>query len=324
MSDALSEQDKLPPKVFISYSHDDENHKNWVKELATKLRVDGINAIFDQLTPFGTDLPLFMEQGLSDTHKVLCICSSTYNEKANAGKSGVNYEKRIIFQELLQGIPSAWVIPIIRNNKTDVKLPKFLSGFKYISFDDDKQFNKNYYDLLEELHNKKNIPPIGKNPFEHDSGIIGKINEMNQITKTLSSAVNHEGRVRFNYLANSGIFTFGSNEYEFKTYWAEAGNKSIHGLRDYLYAIALTSEEICLDELSIQKYDFSSRARTPSIGDSLIWINRFGRILITKIENIEFEDNLRHWVELSYMIMSVLEPIDLSGISMNGQIEAGE
>jgi hypothetical protein len=269
----------------------------------------------DEFTPLGTDLALFMEQGLSESHKVLCICSSLYNEKANAGVSGVNYEKRIISQELMKETSSAWVIPIIRNNKSKEKLPKFLSSIKYISFEDNSQFSKNYYLLLEQLHNRSNIPPIGKNPFDHDSGILGKINEMNQITKSLSLVTDHSGRVRFNFIANSGNYIIGTEEYEFRTHWSVAGGNSIHAYKDYVYAIALSSDEISLDNFSIEKYDFSSRARTAHIGETLIWVNQYGRILFTKIESIQFENSQMCWLELSYQIASVLDPISLSTVN---------
>ena len=48
----------IPPKVFISYSHDSAEHKQWVLEFATTLRNRGVDAILDQwdLKP-GDDLP---------------------------------------------------------------------------------------------------------------------------------------------------------------------------------------------------------------------------------------------------------------------------
>ena len=36
------------PKVFISYSHDSLEHKEWVNQLATKMRNHGIDATLDQ------------------------------------------------------------------------------------------------------------------------------------------------------------------------------------------------------------------------------------------------------------------------------------
>jgi len=37
-----------PPKVFISYSHDSLEHKQWVHKVAVRLRESGIDAILDQ------------------------------------------------------------------------------------------------------------------------------------------------------------------------------------------------------------------------------------------------------------------------------------
>ena len=37
-----------PPKVFISYSHDDEQHEQRVLQLASRLRNDGVDAEIDQ------------------------------------------------------------------------------------------------------------------------------------------------------------------------------------------------------------------------------------------------------------------------------------
>ncbi|WP_370457663.1 SEFIR domain-containing protein [Rufibacter sp. XAAS-G3-1] len=44
----LMEINKLETKVFISYSHDSNNHKDWVLQLATRLRLNGVDVILDQ------------------------------------------------------------------------------------------------------------------------------------------------------------------------------------------------------------------------------------------------------------------------------------
>ena len=63
------------PKVFISYSHDSQEHKKWVLDLATRLRNNGVDAIIDQweLRP-GDDLPHFMETHLADSDYVVMVC----------------------------------------------------------------------------------------------------------------------------------------------------------------------------------------------------------------------------------------------------------
>ena len=64
------------PKVFISYSHDNLEHKKWVLDLAIRMRNNGIDAIIDQweLKP-GDDLPHFMETHLASPDKIIMICS---------------------------------------------------------------------------------------------------------------------------------------------------------------------------------------------------------------------------------------------------------
>ena len=89
------------PKVFISYSWDTENgddeHKNWVRDLATKLRSHGVDVILDQFDlRLGDDLPFFMEQGLTTSHLVICICSEKYTEKANAAKKGLDTKREFL------------------------------------------------------------------------------------------------------------------------------------------------------------------------------------------------------------------------------------
>jgi hypothetical protein len=37
-----------PPKAFLSYSWDDEDHKQWTKALATRLRSDGVDVTLDR------------------------------------------------------------------------------------------------------------------------------------------------------------------------------------------------------------------------------------------------------------------------------------
>ncbi len=105
----------MPPKVFVSYSRDSEQHKDWVLTLATRLVSNGVNILLDQwdLT-LGSDLPRFMESGLTAADRVLAICTDKYVEKANAGVGGVGYEKMILTAQLKQNVTADRIIPIIR------------------------------------------------------------------------------------------------------------------------------------------------------------------------------------------------------------------
>lgn len=63
------------PKVFISYSHDSQQHKDWVLRLANELRTNGIDAKLDQwdLSPGQDIAPSWLEAyGL----RIVCYSSA--------------------------------------------------------------------------------------------------------------------------------------------------------------------------------------------------------------------------------------------------------
>jgi hypothetical protein len=155
------------PKVFVSYSHDSQEHKKWVLDFATRLRNTGVDAILDQweLKP-GDDLPHFMERNLTVADHVLMVCTERYVEKANTGAGGVGYEKMIITADLLKTIDSNKVIPIIHQQGTH-KLPTFLRSKLFLDFSRDDQFEFSFDELIRTLHNAPLFvkPEIGNNPF---------------------------------------------------------------------------------------------------------------------------------------------------------------
>ncbi len=156
------------PKVFISYSHDSPEHKQWVSELAARLRRDGIDAILDQWDlGLGNDVTRFMERGIVNADRVLVICTDKYVSKANADEGGVGYERMIVNAELVQNLGTDKFIPIIRQASGKEKTPTFLGTRVYADFRNDSQFDAECEKLIRELHEIPIIekPPLGKNPF---------------------------------------------------------------------------------------------------------------------------------------------------------------
>ena len=155
------------PKVFVSYSHDSEEHKGWVKNLCTKLRKNGVDVILDEwdLRP-GMDRTVFMEE-LRNSDRVLIVCTNNYVEKANNRESGVGYEGVIITAELAQNLKTNKFIPIIRQASGKNNTPIFLGTRVYSDLRDDSQFDVEFDKLLREILNIpiNPKPPLGKNPF---------------------------------------------------------------------------------------------------------------------------------------------------------------
>lgn len=162
------------PRVFVSYSHDSQAHKQWVMDLAVRLRNSGVDAILDQweLRP-GDDIPHFMERNLSTADRVLMVCTEKYVQKANAGAGGVGYEKMIVTSELMKSIDSNKVVPIVRQSGTQ-EVPTFLKTKLFIDFshqaDQEYAFDELVRTLVGAPLFKK--PPLGNNPFKTASETV--------------------------------------------------------------------------------------------------------------------------------------------------------
>jgi hypothetical protein len=155
------------PKIFISYSHDTQDHKAWVLKLGSNLLARGVDVVLDRwdLAP-GQDMSMFMQRGIAEADRVLMICSATYVQKAEAGLGGVGYERLIVTAELIQSIDTIKFIPIMRLNPQKT-IPIFIGPRLNVDFNDDTKYAPGLDQLTMELHGVSGLskPPLGVNPF---------------------------------------------------------------------------------------------------------------------------------------------------------------
>jgi hypothetical protein len=156
------------PRVFISYSHDSDAHKEWVKNLAVRLIESGVDVQLDQWDlKLGQDVTRFMEEGLTKSSRVLVVCSDNYIRKADGGEGGVGYERIIVTAELVSDQGTGKFIPIVRDVRGRRKTPIFLATRLFIDFSNDDDFEIKFEQLLRELHGAPAVvkPPLGANPY---------------------------------------------------------------------------------------------------------------------------------------------------------------
>lgn len=90
------------PRVFISYSWDDDEHRERVLSLAQRLRRDGIDAWLDQFTPFAPQgWDAWMREEIARADFVLCVITENYEDRFLRGTApgvgrGVKWEGSII------------------------------------------------------------------------------------------------------------------------------------------------------------------------------------------------------------------------------------
>lgn len=272
------------PKVFISYSHDSNEHKEWVKSLATLLRNHGVDVTLDQWDlHIGQDLRFFMEHGVTKSKIVLCVCSENYVNKANTGNGGTGYETMIISQDLLSNVNLEYIIPIVRNNTLDRKLPTCLGTKLYIDFSNDSLFYENYRTLLERIYNEdsKKKPPLGKNPFANT--ICDEIDVKKSIDATKYHSSGDNGIVTFEYSNNNNQYIIGNGNYQFVTKWSGADNGCIYAYGDIGY---INGRKGFPEYNEMLDFDYSSQVRTIYNGEIVIFRNKFGKFLAIKIISV--------------------------------------
>lgn len=118
-SKIASQLDQIPegvPVVFISYSWDNEAHKQWVLNLSKDLREKfRIYTLLDRYNRGGDDLLTFMQKGLKRADRVLIIGTPNYKNKLeNASGGGVKFEDQVITISLYKEMGSKKFVPVLR------------------------------------------------------------------------------------------------------------------------------------------------------------------------------------------------------------------
>lgn len=176
--------------VFISYSWDDEDHKEWVLQLANYLEEKGgCHVILDQydLKP-GKELPHFMESSLEEADKVLIILTEEYKEKADGRSGGIGFEYSMISQALydLQDQNEKF-IPVLRKGTKETSSPHYLQSRIYFDMTNDDSFQIDAFNLLRLIYDKPEItrPVRGDAPNFDDPEIDPVLHVADELGKRI-------------------------------------------------------------------------------------------------------------------------------------------
>lgn len=115
------------------------------------------------------------------------------------------------------------------------------------------------------------------------------------------------GTIKFNYANNNGTYPIGHGDRTFTTTWSKASDTSIHAYNDAsdIHSIAIAPNASNLEQIPVHTLDYSSRTRTPKIGDAVVWQNTHGYYAVTKV--ISIKDDSRgsdvDEIEIEYLIL---------------------
>jgi hypothetical protein len=169
---ADARRDAPPVRVFVSYSHDSEEHKKWVLTLVERLRNDGIDAIVDQMhLTLGAYSPEFMERAVRESNRVLVVCTEQYKERFDSRSGGAGYEGHIITGEIVNEVGKNKFIPVLRSGDWKTAIPTALSGVNGVDLRNDA--TREYQNLIKNLYDVSTVTPIGSRPaWLHESSVL--------------------------------------------------------------------------------------------------------------------------------------------------------
>lgn len=125
------------PRVFISYSHDSEPHREAVLVLAQQLRDWGIDVSLDRFVPAPAEgWPRWMTAQVETADFVLLVCTATYRRRFE-GKEAVGVGKGVTFEGLLatqylydENTRNKRFVPVVFEGTTEADIPTVLRPYQ--------------------------------------------------------------------------------------------------------------------------------------------------------------------------------------------------
>lgn len=154
-------------RVFISYSHDSNDHADRVLTLADRLRAEGVEVAMDQYEvspPEGW--PSWMERQVRESDFVLVVCTDVYLRRAERREEpgvghGVTFESTLSLQHLYDaGMRNTRFIPVVFKDRDTAYIPAPLLGATRYNIGTEKGYQGLYRHLTGQAETA--APSVGK------------------------------------------------------------------------------------------------------------------------------------------------------------------
>lgn len=97
------------------------------------------------------------------------------------------------------------------------------------------------------------------------------------------------GEFAVDYRNHNGNITLGQGDWIFVTHWSTAGSGSIHAYRDGGSQVAVAQKASLIEQVTeavFNQANFSSRTRTPRVGEVVLWLNPKGFAAAVEIKKV--------------------------------------
>ncbi|KGJ97950.1 TIR domain-containing protein [Colwellia psychrerythraea] len=148
-------------KVFISYTWESEEHREWVQKLAYYLeQFPDLHVVWDMFDlDSSNDKNEFMEKAVYDVDYVLIVATKKYQEKADYRNGGVGIETYLNvakhWNDLLDKTKQKSHSIVLEKDKDST--PRYLKGHFHVDFSNDDIFENNCEQLLNQINGNQKI-----------------------------------------------------------------------------------------------------------------------------------------------------------------------
>lgn len=294
MSDHL--QDHAQPidgaDLFISYAWTPGQHREWVRLLASHLKMLGYHVLIDADVDYGDSLNGFMRR-IRQARHVLMIIDENYVDRADDHPgSGVEIENRWISEAHPNQSPT-WLSVLFKDNP-HYRLPAWLteSNPKGISFNSEPDADDfPGADQLEQLWRWIEGLPANDDHATRISTLRQRAARLER--HALRTAPEQwrnpslTGESHFEYDdAPAKEFTFGFGERQFTLYVSGCGNDSVYVMKDPIKAVGV----IHLDqapETELEAHLSAGRTVQAHEGQTVVLMNSHGSLAVVEIVKVQ-------------------------------------
>jgi len=154
-------------RVFISYSHDSQEHADRVLALADRLRADGIDTVLDRYEPSPPEgWTRWMVRQIESADLVLMVFTDTYQRRLSGKEEegrglGVRWEGHLIYQELYEaGTINHRFIPVVLAESARGTIPTLLRAWPLYCLDSQDGYERLYRRITGQDGVER--PPLGR------------------------------------------------------------------------------------------------------------------------------------------------------------------
>ena len=300
-------------KVFISYSHDSDDHKACVLALSNCLIRNGIDCDIDQYDPTPNEgWPLWMLRHMQDANYVLLVCTETYQrrveQREEKGKgAGVKWEGMLLLNQLYRNESlNTKFIPIIFEPEDEAFIPDPVFGFSRYDLSKPRGYYHLYRHIRGELGAEK--PPLGKPHYTRtiysnslptvEGKLFGRKDELALLDKAWANPQTHV--VQF-------VASGGTGKTKLLKHWLDTNTESIEALMAWSFYSQGSSED-------------------KQVSATSFFSHVFGVLKSDKTQFNTEEEKGEHLAHLlrqrrCLLVLDGLEPLQHAGRGMRGELK---